>query len=894
MKLLFSFKTTFLLLFLLSMGAAVATFIENDFGTSSARVLVYNAIWYELILVLTVINMTGIIFKYKMYKSPARFIFHLSFVVILVGAGITRYVGYEGIMQIKEGQTSNQMFSLEPYLQLNIKYKGKSYKQEFQKEFTAVLKDVNDFAHDIEFEDKNLHIKYINYIYAKKEKSSMGLIHVELSIDGVSKTIKLPGQRGQVGMQRMLDFGKVQILLSYGSKALSLPFSIRLNDFELQRYPGSMSPSSYASEVTVIKADKTSYDYRIFMNTTLSEGTFLFFQSSYFPDESGTVLSVNNDPGKWPTYLGYFLLTFGFIMNFFSKKSRFAKLTKFIKKSNIASFLLLFALIGTTNLKADDTKYLESFKKDSKEVSNKFARLVVQGYDGRMKPMATLSDEIVLKLTGKTSFMGFSSNQIVLGMLSNPTAWREVKIIRISTPKLKKFLSVDMNSKYIAFTDAFKGNEYILKDESTKAFAMSPSLRGTYERELVKIEEKLNIIYSLFNGSLIKIFPRVKDEHNHTDNNTWYAPLEAIKTFEGMNKKAVQTVTTGFMNSVYRNDWDSAKKYLKIIKMYQTKAGSSVNLSNEQIEKEIAFSKLELFPKLTLAYILLGLVMLITSLVLVFNPNIKPKKITFIAFGALALLFAVHTYGMGMRWILSGHAPWSNTYESLLYISWSAVFAGVVFFRKYLLALSGAVIMAGIFMFTAHLSGIDPQLSNLVPVLKSYWLTIHVAIITGSYGFLGLGAILGYIGLLLFIVRSGKSHVDNTIKQIAAIMEISLIIGLVALTIGNFLGGIWANESWGRYWGWDSKETWAYISIVIYVLVLHLRFVKKLDNPFVLSVASTIAFSSILMTYFGVNFYLSGMHSYATGDPVPVPTWVYVTAFSVLVTILLAYRNRKL
>jgi cytochrome c-type biogenesis protein CcsB len=250
---------------------------------------------------------------------------------------------------------------------------------------------------------------------------------------------------------------------------------------------------------------------------------------------------------------------------------------------------------------------------------------------------------------------------------------------------------------------------------------------------------------------------------------------------------------------------------------------------------------------------------------------------------------------MGARWYIGGYAPWSNTYESLVYIAWSTMFAGVVFFRKSLLALSATIVMAAIFMFTAHLSGIDPQITNLVPVLKSYWLTIHVSIITGSYGFLGLGAMLGFMALILFIFRSdNKPNIDKTIRHITAINEATLIIGLSALVIGNFLGGIWANESWGRYWGWDSKETWAYVAIVTYIIVLHLRLVPKLNRPYVFSVASTLAFSTILMTYFGVNFYLSGMHSYATGDPVPIPTWVYVVTAMVFTIIAIAFRKKDL
>lgn len=903
---LFSFKTTLILLAILAIGAGYATFIENDFGTSSARVLVYNNLWYETVLVLTTINLIGIIFKYKMWKNKARFIFHFSFVVILIGAGITRYIGYEGIMQIPEGQTENKMLSLEPFLQITIKDGDKVYYQEYQKEFTSLFSNLNNFSHKINFAEKSLEISYKDFIFAKKDQGKMGLLTVQASINGNSQEIRLPGLRGQKGVPRDLVFDNITVTLEYGSKIVELPFSIKLNDFQLERYPGSMSPSSYASEVTVIKENGTTYDYRIFMNRTLNEGNFLFFQSSYFPDETGTVLSVNNDPGKWPTYLGYFLLTLGLLLNFFDKKSRFWKLTKFVSAKNIAIIaIILSCSFSASNLEAnenqsqiDNTKatveYLNKLKNESLETSEKFGKLIVQSNGGRMKPLATLNREIIQKLSGKASLFGMTADQLVLGILSKPDVWKDVKMIKIQTPKLKKFLGVDEQTKYIAFSEVFKNGEYLLAEEAEKALQTKPIERGTYERDIIKVDEKLNILYSVFNASLINIYPRVKDGIDHNDNNKWYSPLEAIQSFTGQNQAAVETITRGFITAVVENNWKDAENFISMISLYQEKIGSDVILPKSKIEAEILFDKIDIFFKLTLAYILLGLVMLVVAFIVIFKPNFEPKKTTTIFFTVLAILFALQTFGMVYRWVLSGHAPWSNIYETLVYISWSAVFAGVIFFRKSLLALSAAVIIAGIFMFTAHLTDVDPQITNLVPVLKSYWLTIHVSILTASYGFFGLGAILGFLTLIMFIFRKNRPHVDDIIKHVTAINEIALIIGLAAITVGNFLGGVWANESWGRYWGWDPKETWAYVSIVVYAIVIHLRFIKSLATPFVFATASLLAFSSILMTYLGVNFYLSGMHSYATGDPVPVPTWAYVTVCIVIITILLAIKNKNL
>ena len=909
---LFSFRTTLVLLALLAMGAGYATFIENDFGTSTARVLVYNNLWYETILVLTTINLIGIIFKYKMWKNRARFIFHSSFVIILIGAGITRYAGYEGIMQIPEGETENRMLSLEPYLQVTIKDGDQVYYQEYQKEFTTLFKNINNFSHEIPFGNKKLNLSYKDFLFTKKESSKMGLLTVEATINGKSQDIKLPGLRNQKGLERELVFDDVSVKLEYGSKIIELPFSIKLNDFQLDRYPGSMSPSSYASEVTVLKENGNTYNYRIFMNRTMHEGNFLFFQSSYFPDETGTVLSVNNDPGKWPTYLGYFLLTLGLLLNFFDKKSRFWKLTKYVSSRNLASIAIACTFLFSTNsLLANEEganssninelaqtnqilEYLNKFKNESTYTAENFAKLVTQSSNGRMKPLSSLNMEIIQKLSGKATLFGMNSDQLVLGMLTRPDIWSDLKVIKIKTPKLKKFLGIDENEKYIAFSEVFKDGKYLLSGEAEAALQVKPMDRGTYEKDIIQLDERLNIIYAVFNGSLFNIFPRVQDGTDYKDNNKWYNPLDAMQNFKNQNQVAVESMTRGFINSIVDNNWEEANKFLSMITIYEQKAGASVIPSESKINNEIIFNKLDIFFKVTLAYILLGIIMLIVAFYVVFNPKVQPKKTTSIFFAILALLFSIHTFGMGFRWIISGHAPWSDTYESLLYISWSAVFAGVVFFRKSLLALSAAVIVAGIFMFTAHLTGIDPQITNLVPVLKSYWLTIHVSILTASYGFFGLAAILGFMTLIMFIFRTNRPHIDETIKTITAINEIALIIGLAAITVGNFLGGVWANESWGRYWGWDPKETWAYVSIIVYVIVVHLRFVKPLATPFIFATASLLAFASILMTYFGVNFYLSGMHSYATGDPVPIPSWVYYVLTIVIITIVLAFRNKNL
>ena len=174
---------------------------------------------------------------------------------------------------------------------------------------------------------------------------------------------------------------------------------------------------------------------------------------------------------------------------------------------------------------------------------------------------------------------------------------------------------------------------------------------------------------------------------------------------------------------------------------------------------------------------------------------------------------------------------------------------------------------------------------------------IHVAVITSSYGFLGLAFILGLINLILYIVRNSKNgkRITKHISELTYVSELTMTIGVFMLTIGTFLGGIWANESWGRYWGWDPKETWALVSILVYAVILHLRFIPALKSKFVFNTASFWGYSAILFTFFGVNFVLVGLHSYAQGDGIAeIPNWIYYTIlFFVVLNVMARLKNKN-
>ena len=390
------------------------------------------------------------------------------------------------------------------------------------------------------------------------------------------------------------------------------------------------------------------------------------------------------------------------------------------------------------------------------------------------------------------------------------------------------------------------------------------------------------------NNEYLKIFPSKSSKN-------WYYINDKKASDSIQIKKYFINYLNSLKQAVKTNNWKAADENLNKIKLYQSLNADKKLLNDTKLKTEIFYNKTAIFRHLFELYFILGIFYLFY---LIFNlVSVKPR---FLFIGViinyiLYISFVFQTLGLILRWYISGHAPWSDGYESMIYIAWATQFAGIFFSRKNKLALASTTLLSGIILLVSHLSWINPEITNLVPVLKSFWLTIHVAIITGSYGFLGMGAILGFVALILMSLKTSKNYyrINKNLNQLTYINEMTLTLGLFMLTIGTFLGGVWANESWGRYWGWDSKETWALISVIVYAIVLHVRFIPKLKNNYILNLFSVIAFFSIIMTYFGVNFYLSGLHSYAKGDPVPIPIFVYVFLAIFLLLSTYAYHNNN-
>lgn len=833
MKKIFDFliSSQMMLLLLMTFALAIgsATFIEEKFDTATAHRVVYNAWWFELILLLLAVNFIGSIKRYNLWRREkvASLLFHLAFVVLIIGAGITRYFGFEGMMHIREG--------------------------------------------------------------------------------GSSQVIFCEGRDGA------------------GMKEITLPFSLQLNDFVLDRYAGSMSPSSYASEVTLIDTRKNiREEHRIYMNHVLDYGGYRFFQSSYDMDEKGTVLSVNHDrAGTWVSYFGYLLLSIGFVATLFSRNSRFRILSKAIdriradRKSGLTALVVLLFMV-TTSVYAQPALPAEQQGVQAHvgaAHAEKLGHLLVQTFDGRFEPIHTLAYDVMHKISRKDHFHtdqkgDMDAVQVFVDMIMDPEFWKQQKIIYVREKPVRDILGV--TGEYACFYDFLDAQgRYKLSSFAETAFRKRPAAQNAFDKEIIKVDERANIWMSVQNGSLLKIFP-LQNAPNHK----WISFVDSLAQvpltgklleinkdlplnqfdYNNMMHYYMQTVFDGARNG----DYALADKALMHLSDTQRQGTPGTILPTpSMVNTEIRYNKSQIFVTLRNIYAILSILMLI--LAFVDNLRLKKSRLLTLALNLLAILlgaaFLYHTYGMGLRWYLTGHAPWSNGYEALLLVAWGSLLAGFCFMRYSKITLAATAVLAFMVLMTAGHSSYDPQLTNLQPVLKSYWLIIHVAVITVSYGFLALGFLLGMINMCIYILKTEgtAARLNQIIKELTLTNEMALIIGIVLATVGTFLGGVWANESWGRYWGWDAKETWALAIVITYAMILHLRFVPGMKGGFVFNVASVIGFGSVIMTFVGVNYYLSkGLHSYAADDNKVFPLWAWGGIAAILLLIVAAwFRERR-
>lgn len=717
----------------------------------------------------------------------------------------------------------------------------------------------------------------LNFIFSslknklfKKKKWGGIVVHFSLIIILIGAFVThVSGVEGTIHIREGESVSHMVVQTNKGMHKYNLPFSIKLNKFTLTRYPGSSSPSSYESLLTFHTEGRFEQKV-ISMNNVLDIKGYRLFQASYDTDEKGTILSVNKDMlGRTITYAGYALLIIGFLLSFVIQNSRFRYLIarlKEIKNQKSLLILLLCFSIPLSSLIGQNAEnhIVEALQRNrvNKEHAAKFGALPMQATDGRIEPINTFSSEVLRKLHSSDKFGDLNSDQFLLSVLTFPEMWMHIPLIAYKNDDIA--FNYDISEKMCAYAELFDSNgNYKLHEDLDKVFAKPISERTKFDKDLIKLDEQINILHQLLGRKMVKIFPNELDK-----NHSWFAYGDNLSTFSSLDSSFVKQNVEHYLQSVKEgvrtDNWADADKILEEIKSFQLEKNKTIEVSSDKIEAELLYNELNINRFCKKVYLILGGVLLL----LAFINILKKRKSINIAFNIL-LFFVVlgvlyHLFGMAMRWYIAGYAPWSNSYETMIYVSAITVIAGLIFARQSQLTVALATLFAGVILFVSGLNWMNPQISPLVPVLKSPWLMIHVAVIVAAYGFFGISFLLGTTNLVLLRVNKNKKNITlkSRIEELCIINEMSLWAGLALMTIGTFLGAIWANESWGRYWGWDPKETWALVTVVVYAVVTHVRLVKKWDSPYLFNLLSIIAFACVLMTYFGVNYYLSGMHSY--------------------------------
>ncbi|MBS7333143.1 MAG: cytochrome c biogenesis protein CcsA [Weeksellaceae bacterium] len=1067
-KYLFSTRTMSVLLLIYAVAMAVATFVENDYDTATAKAVIYEATWFEVLMVWLIILFIANIKRYQLWRREkwSLLVFHVAFLFIFIGGGVTRYLSFEGNMPIPEGETTNEIVSYKNYFKLivddndqRLAYDNHNYEMTYfdRKDSTNSLL-YRQFEGQYQFKNKLITLRTFDYIphaldtivrkptgkpilelvtlgeggrqsvYIKsgeikslggtlvsfnrpmdgtvqimgegenltikspfegeyvqmagqqigqitdmekfkegagkigfnvqeplklrslytilnaqfvipnpsfngevvysqgnkhnpEQKELPGAIRAEVIVGDKRDTVTIVGGQGQQNYTADLEIDGMNISLGYGSRVVKTPFSIRLDDFILDRYPGSSNPSSFESKITVIDEGKETPQH-IYMNNVMDYKGYRFFQASYFPTENGTVLSVNQDWwGTNITYLGYFLLFGGMFVSLFWKGTRFLQLNELLKNLHnkktlilIPFFFSIFAFgqevdphaghghapgegheneakqeqttavhspehIAKISTEMSDPAELVKNMKIPAEHADKFGRLLIQDIEGRIKPVNTHALEILRKIYKKDKYHGLSADQWFIGIQMDPAYWANAPIIKIGDKggnQLKKLTNANEDG-YTSLMNLVDPTTTRFKLDKlyNEAFSRKPAERSKFDEEVIAVTERFNILDNTAKGYQLKIIPVQNDPSERwtswiyqTNDN----PVEIDTLALGMVSVYMNMVSEGIKS----NDFTAADNAVDYIDQYQQKWGKNVVPSETKIDLEIFYNKVNVFFYIMIAYSIVATFLVILAFIQLFKENKVLKYLTNFFLGLTFIIFVTQAVGLGIRWYITGHAPWSNGYEAIIFISWIGVLAGLVFHknRNAFIPATGAMVAVIMMGFAHGGSMLDPQITPLVPVLKSYWLIVHVAIIVSSYGFFGLSAVLGIFALIIMLFRQNKK-METSIKEMSYVSEMSLTIGIYLLTIGTFLGGMWANESWGRYWSWDPKETWAFISVIVYAIVLHMRLVPGLRGFWAFNVASMWAIWAIVMTYFGVNYYLSGLHSYAAGDPVPIPDWIY-------------------
>ncbi len=643
-----------------------------------------------------------------------------------------------------------------------------------------------------------------------------------------------------------------------GMKEEKLPFSLCLQKFEAKMHDGTNAVADYSSKFTVIDGDDKS-EGEVSMNNIYSHRSYRLYQSSYDEDGKGSVLAINADPYGIPvTYTGYALLFISLVWMLFDPKGGYRKLLKSpLLKKGALMIALILSMANIQTLHAESATGNLQNAVLPKETAEKFGELHIL-YNDRICPVQTFALDFCKKIYGARSYQGLTAEQVLSGWVFYGNTWANEPFIKIKSGEMKTAMNLpdyaSLNSFFNREMGGYTIGQYVQEYYNGQ--------QDKFHQQAADIDGKIQIIMELREGISLKVLPytftkNVKATKDHSfikaGTTTWFSPVDKLpQAVEHQHALYIRNVFSLLNGDVKAGNTSRVNEFFAKMKKYQeVSSGNSLPTATqykaERINNAFPFATILFMANLTLGFI---------ALFYTIYRMTKKKEIKVLNIALPILLgvsFLALTFGLALRWIISGNVPMSNGYESMLTVAWFVMLISILMQLRIRIVMVFGFLISGFFLLVSHINQMDPAIGQMMPVLNSPLLSIHVSIIMMSYALLSLTFICGIMGICL------RSHGE----ELQALSRIFLYPALTTMGFGIFIGAIWANVSWGNYWSWDSKETWALITFMIYAVVVHTQSLPVFRKPLVYHIYITLAFMSIAMTYFGVNYFLTGMHSYA-------------------------------
>lgn len=643
-----------------------------------------------------------------------------------------------------------------------------------------------------------------------------------------------------------------------GMKEEKLPFSLCLQKFEAKMHDGTNAVADYSSKFTVIDGDDKS-EGEVSMNNIYSHRSYRLYQSSYDEDGKGSVLAINADPYGIPvTYTGYALLFISLVWMLFDPKGGYRKLLKspLLKKGALMTALIL-SMGNIQTLHAESATGNLQNAVLPKETAEKFGELHIL-YNDRICPVQTFALDFCKKIYGARSYQGLTAEQVLSGWIFYGNVWTNEPFIKIKSGEMKTAMNLpdyaSLNTFFNREMGGYTIGQYVQEYYNGQ--------QDKFHQQAADIDGKIQIIMELREGISLKVLPytftkNVKATKDHSfikaGTTTWFSPVDKLpQAVEHQHALYIRNVFSLLNGDVKAGNTSRVNEFFVKMKKYQeVSSGNSLPTATqykaERINNAFPFATILFMANLTLGFIAL----FYTIYRMTKKREIKALNIALPIL--LGVSFLALTFGLALRWIISGNIPMSNGYESMLTVAWFVMLISILMQLRIRIVMVFGFLISGFFLLVSHINQMDPAIGQMMPVLNSPLLSIHVSIIMMSYALLSLTFICGIMGICM------RSHGDELLD----LSRLFLYPALTTMGFGIFIGAIWANVSWGNYWSWDSKETWALITFMIYAVVVHTQSLPVFRKPLVYHIYITLAFMSIAMTYFGVNYFLTGMHSYA-------------------------------